>query len=82
MHKLHGHKENTAPVLLCDIIEHVQAAQTKRKHWSNTVGRVCCRHCLTMDLHDTIQNKYFTMTLTMISTMDPVATASSTAAST
>jgi hypothetical protein len=56
MRKLHGHKEKTAPVLLCDIIEHAQAAWTQRKHCSNIVGRVCCRHCLAMDLHVTIHS--------------------------
>jgi hypothetical protein len=52
MRKLRGYIENTVPVLLCDVIEHAQAARTQRKHCSSVVGRCGC--CLAMDLHVTI----------------------------
>jgi hypothetical protein len=35
------HTQNMASVLLCNAIEHVQAAWTKTKHCSSIVRRVC-----------------------------------------
>jgi hypothetical protein len=56
MRKLCGHKENTASLLLCDVIEHAQAARPQRKSCSSIVGCVCvcCECCLAMDLRVTI----------------------------
>jgi hypothetical protein len=48
------HTENTANVLLYNVIEHVQAARAQTKHYSSIVGCVCCWHCLAMALHVTI----------------------------
>jgi hypothetical protein len=54
-----GPTENTSRdhylLLWCDVTVHMQAAQTQRKHCCCIVGRVCCRYCLAMDLHVTIQ---------------------------
>jgi hypothetical protein len=35
MRKLRGHKENTAPELLSDVIEHAQASRIQRKYYSS-----------------------------------------------
>jgi hypothetical protein len=63
---------NTASVLLCDVIEHVQAARSQRKHCSNIVGRVCvcvcvsCGRCLAMDLQVTVVFSAYMSTLSCL----------------